>query len=1334
MNPYKPDNQFEPQKLPVTFSMMSSNMMPYTQQQPIQRGVNVPIGTYFGQQPAYGQMFPNPQPQSYYVPEVSQGIPREQLQIKSNQENASKMFKSQIKVPRTDDADFRAGRWTKEEHEMFIKGLEKYGKSWKDIAVMIPSRSLVQIRTHAQKYFQKQDRSQGINSSEGNGMNGVGGDSTLSPLPDSELSDGVSGTEEKTNTQTDVLPDTVRKEDTTKDTPKPADKSHSSSAVNTPILVHQKSPIPDASSKSVFPPTPTAPPRISVAPATTPLYMANKNILSQSYIKPNMSDILEAAKDTYYCPSIPVASWPRATPAYTAEPMNYMVMNNMTMENMYTPNYTNSFIQNTLPNYVNTVVPPSNMPTSQMNPKYPGYPIPAGVPGYSDEGPSFTQKVMQMLYLSGLKDGLEEKEKKEKEEKETKEILKKLSDSVKELKEKKENEINNELKEEEEKKENDMNKSNSESNKDIKKEEDKDELPKEEKKEEDHVDEQVEKGKDIDIDIDNKEEIEKSPVEEEKIKKEEEEEDKDSIDMSNMKILDPNELEEGDKDSTRDKEHSMENYVPKTPANVVCARSTFHNCVVQGDLEGLLSQLNALGRDQEHIDNYINHKDVYGYTPLMTAACLKDPELAHNICSTLLEYGADMNIQDNDGNTAFHWAAMVGHPNVLKLIYTYGYPPNTPNNNGDTALHLCCSNNRGECVKVLIKEMNVDETLRNNKHQTPLDVLYDTETSLPSNSRDSLRHILYSIFPSYKTLIAYHPNCLLHVPRDTGSQGSNPWEAPARLPAILEQIKKDLSPWEYEISSDFGPIDNSELKGIHSDRYIQLLEDLNNQVNKENQPVAFTPRVQRGQGVPEGQLKASDNCDTSFSKGSLLAAKTAAGGTCYAIDRVVEGRNRNAFVCVRPPGHHAGVEGLLSNSSSCGFCIYNNVFIGAVHALKTYPDIIKKVAIIDIDIHHGNGTEQLVQHYNHPDNIMFWSFHIYYNDVTEDYSFYPGTGHDHDMSHNVFNTPLIPLWAPNRYTDDFGEEDRGKTIYRKYIDTRMIPALRTFAPDLIMVSAGFDGGHMDAGNYGCLSNSCNGMNLKSDDYRYILQRIEEIADICCKGRVVSVLEGGYGHYEKMKRSKEGYVINRYIYIYIYILLLLCLLNLYLIHYRSSLAQNVLGHLKGLLGYRSLTPVSTPHTPTGKSQKGRHFCCCGDTSENKTMIECIVGKECGGWVHLSCAGIDPKKDVSKMGNFICKWCRTAGIDSVNEASEKDKPTEEKTGVKRNDEDLESDDEQTSSEKVESNSRGRNRRTKRKNDNDDDDDDQSYQYKKTLAKKSSYGFRPTHINNIPDYSEE
>jgi acetoin utilization deacetylase AcuC-like enzyme len=122
--------------------------------------------------------------------------------------------------------------------------------------------------------------------------------------------------------------------------------------------------------------------------------------------------------------------------------------------------------------------------------------------------------------------------------------------------------------------------------------------------------------------------------------------------------------------------------------------------------------------------------------------------------------------------------------------------------------------------------------------------------------------------------------------------------------------------------------------------------------------VPFTPAVQKKQNMEV--TKKNGHSDTSFSAGSLKAARRAAGAVKHAVDRVLLGRNRNAFCVVRPPGHHAGIGGLLEGAESCGFCIFNNVAAGALYALSEHHSPrCQKVAIIDIDVHHGNGTEEV---------------------------------------------------------------------------------------------------------------------------------------------------------------------------------------------------------------------------------------------------------------------------------------------------------------------------------------------------------------------------------------
>jgi len=206
--------------------------------------------------------------------------------------------------------------------------------------------------------------------------------------------------------------------------------------------------------------------------------------------------------------------------------------------------------------------------------------------------------------------------------------------------------------------------------------------------------------------------------------------------------------------------------------------------------------------------------------------------------------------------------------------------------------------------------------------------------------------------------------------------------------------------------------------------------------------------------------------DTIIGPGSLAAASRAAGAVVRAVDLVMAGEADNAFCAVRPPGHHA------ESARAMGYCIYNNVAVGAAHALAEYG--LQRVAILDFDVHQGNGTEQI---FRHERRVMFCS--------TFQYPFYP-------------NTPLldpgkrmlsIPLPATAR-----GAE------FRDAVENHWLPALDSFAPEMIFISAGFDA-HQD--------DDTSGVSLSDADYRWVSEQIVAAAAGPASGRIVSVLEGGY---------------------------------------------------------------------------------------------------------------------------------------------------------------------------------------------------------------------------------
>jgi acetoin utilization deacetylase AcuC-like enzyme len=286
------------------------------------------------------------------------------------------------------------------------------------------------------------------------------------------------------------------------------------------------------------------------------------------------------------------------------------------------------------------------------------------------------------------------------------------------------------------------------------------------------------------------------------------------------------------------------------------------------------------------------------------------------------------------------------------------------------------------------------------------------------------------------TLFIRHPDCLLH------DMGRHHPECPDRLHAIEDQfIASGLIAYLDEREAPLAT--REQLLRVHSERYVDALEA----------------------SAPERGLVHLDP-DTAMNPHSLAAARRAAGAAVLATDLIVSGAARTAFCSVRPPGHHAERERAM------GFCFFNNVAVGAAHALEGHG--LARVAVVDFDVHHGNGTENIF--HNDPRVLMVSTFQ---------HPFYPYSGIK-GRSERMVNIPLAA------YSDG--------ARFREAVEANWIPALEAFRPEMIFVSAGFDAHRED---------DMAALNLTEADYAWVTRQIRGVAERFAGGRIVSMLEGGY---------------------------------------------------------------------------------------------------------------------------------------------------------------------------------------------------------------------------------
>jgi acetoin utilization deacetylase AcuC-like enzyme len=297
-----------------------------------------------------------------------------------------------------------------------------------------------------------------------------------------------------------------------------------------------------------------------------------------------------------------------------------------------------------------------------------------------------------------------------------------------------------------------------------------------------------------------------------------------------------------------------------------------------------------------------------------------------------------------------------------------------------------------------------------------------------------------------QTAYISHRECLRHDP------GEHHPECARRITAIEDRL---IATGVFDLLRHFEApaITREQLLRVHSPGHLEMLQAM----------------------APQQGYQWLD-ADTIMSPETLGAACRAAGAVVFAVDLLMTGRADNAFCCVRPPGHHA------ERSRAMGFCLYNNIAAGAAHALEAHG--LRRVAILDFDVHHGNGTEDI---FLHDERVLFCS--------SFQHPFYPFT----PLLENTANRISVPLDASAKSRE-----------FRAAVTELWLPAVERFQPEMIFVSAGFDA-HRD--------DDMSSMSLEDADYRWISEQIADLAARFASGRIVSTLEGGY-EYNSLARCVE----------------------------------------------------------------------------------------------------------------------------------------------------------------------------------------------------------------------
>mmetsp|Transcript_9501 Transcript_9501/g.21229 ORF Transcript_9501/g.21229 Transcript_9501/m.21229 type:complete len:1072 (+) Transcript_9501:138-3353(+) len=502
------------------------------------------------------------------------------------------------------------------------------------------------------------------------------------------------------------------------------------------------------------------------------------------------------------------------------------------------------------------------------------------------------------------------------------------------------------------------------------------------------------------------------------------------------------------------------------------------------------------------------------------------------------------------------------------LLSTEGIEVDPPNNYGRTPLHIACYHGNWPVARLLLQRGAAALALDKRGYTPgriaqrrgmviPNDILSVLMPTGPPGSamHEPTRDLIMD--PDSTTMLICHELCSRHmscppIDRSGGPSSDPPPENIRRLRVLLNDETGILRSSEFSAlswESEARRASIADVMKVHEYNYVESI----------SQACASLP--------DHPSAIANLDADTAISRWSFEAAMRAAGSVCEAVDKVMSGDFRNAFCAVRPPGHHAGPRGIVKcpndPEGSHGFCLLNNVAIGAAYARSMYRnDGIQRIAIIDFDVHHGNGTEEIIKQLvpnidraavrtpfavgalhiprykpwlNEDDvhDVFFSSTHgfgprdIRFTDQQGGW-FYPASGQTRttDAINNpsrIENPSLSDFLLSQTWTR-MGEDSRSncckiinvgldlprpsdvpgmqRVEFRDSYRKNILPHLMDFDPDLIFISAGFDAHKKDTMNFGYVG-------MVEDDYEWVTEQLVKVANTCCNGRVISVLEGGY---------------------------------------------------------------------------------------------------------------------------------------------------------------------------------------------------------------------------------